>query len=212
MKKSTPPRSAPRHARHDNAGAKRPAISNLRHDQTQPHPAASQPATPLTEGSLADQSLLLRAAMVRAIKHCRLSRWDIAAKISEITGKELTKPMLDKYCSESASTYRLPADQLAAFCLVTEDCGPLEVIAQPCGRLVLPRLAVGMLAETTCEQLMQDLTAIMEEAGEAAAEARRTLQDHKVSAGERVRCVREFLDVAQRALEACAHLQRGATA
>lgn len=190
------------HRPHRSAASPAPSTSDLTDVRTPICPAHPAPE----DGSLADQSLLLRAAMVRAIKRCPKKRWAIAAEISALTARELTAAMLDKVVAESATGHRMPADQLAAFCLVTGDCGPLEIIAQPCGRLMLPHLSTGPLVGNACGQLLEDLAAIMQEAGEAAAEVRRTLADRRVTAAARDRCLREFLDIAWRALDAGAHL------
>ena len=74
---------------------------------------------PITEGSLADLSPDLRTALVRSIKNCPLSRYDIACQVSKLMLRDLTKDMLDKYCAESADGHRLPAEIVPALCMVT---------------------------------------------------------------------------------------------
>lgn len=87
----------------------------------------------ITEGRLADTAPALRAALVAAIKECPLSRYQIAARISELMSRDVTKEMLDKYCAESAEGHRIPAEILPAFCFVTGSRRPLELLAASIG-------------------------------------------------------------------------------
>lgn len=75
----------------------------------------------LPEGTY-DVLLGLKQLMSREMKG--LDRYMVAAQISRLTGRDLSKEMLDKYCSSDAS-YRPPADVLVAFCHVIG--GSLEV-------------------------------------------------------------------------------------
>lgn len=90
-----------------------------------------------TEGQMADLSLALRASLVAAIKQCPLSRYQIAAQISELITRDVTKEMLDKYCAESAEAHRIPAEIIPAFCLITGSRAPLDLLAQAIGCTVL---------------------------------------------------------------------------
>src|SRR3990167_1973459 len=83
----------------------------------------------IIEGHMADVPLDLRAALVRAIKGCALSRYQIAAQISELMGRDLTKDMHDKYTAESADGHRLPAEIVPALCCVTGSYDPLRTLA-----------------------------------------------------------------------------------
>jgi hypothetical protein len=51
-----------------------------------------------------------------ALKQCPLSRWQVAARMSELTGQEITKAMLDSWTAESKEAHRFPAIFLPAFC------------------------------------------------------------------------------------------------
>lgn len=89
------------------------------------------------EGQMADISLALRAALVTAIKQCPLSRYQIAAQISELITRDVTKEMMDKYCAESAEAHRIPAEIIPAFCAVTGSRAPLDLLAQAIGCTLL---------------------------------------------------------------------------
>jgi len=85
----------------------------------------------IIEGAL-DVSLSFRGALSKAISRCKDSRWQIAAKISELTNRNISKDMLDKYTSSNLD-YALRAEDLTAFCAVTKSLEPFRVLLEPLG-------------------------------------------------------------------------------
>jgi hypothetical protein len=82
--------------------------------------------------------LQLRDAITRAIKDCPHSRYQIAAKMSELLGVEITKSMLDSWTAESKEgTYRFPACYLPAFCRALSNIEPLRIMADLLGAYVI---------------------------------------------------------------------------
>ena len=79
-----------------------------------------------------------REALSEALKRCPLSRWQVAARMSELTGCDITKAQLDSWTSESKEFHRFPAIYLPAFCEATGDTTPLKLLANPVGVFVLP--------------------------------------------------------------------------
>lgn len=77
-----------------------------------------------------------RAACTDAIRACKLDRYEIAAKISKLTGHETSKAMLDKYTSKSSRAHNMPACVAAALCVVTKNRRPLAILAAPSGGFV----------------------------------------------------------------------------
>ncbi len=71
-------------------------------------------APTLTEGSL-DYSVELAHALSGALKQSPKSRYEIAARMSELVGREITKTMLDAWTAESKSEWRFPFEYAAAF-------------------------------------------------------------------------------------------------
>ena len=80
----------------------------------------------------------LRRAVVAAIKRCPLSRWEIAGKMSHLLGTEITKFQIDAWTAESKEMHRVPAEYLPAFCMVTGDHGPLQLMAETAGLFAIP--------------------------------------------------------------------------
>lgn len=151
------------------------------------------------EGRLAEQAAIVRTELVQAIKRCELSRYQIAARLSELHQCEISKDMLDKYTAESGLHYRFPAEWSAGFCLVTGTAGLLQVIAQPARQVVLP-LPAGK--PVPVQDLQFALLRLVKEVGEAAAELEQDLSDKRLSTDEARRLRKEFQDVVRAAMAA----------
>ncbi|MDI3547919.1 MAG: hypothetical protein PWR10_1571 [Halanaerobiales bacterium] len=71
----------------------------------------------------------LQEMLSEGLKQYKGSRYDAAAKMSELVGQEITKTMLDSWTAESKTNHRFPAEYLPAFCQVTGYKEPLEKMA-----------------------------------------------------------------------------------
>lgn len=71
------------------------------------------PTTPLP-GAL-NFNLALRHLLSEALKSCPLSRSEVAARMSELTGDTITKHQLDAWTAESREGWRFPLEYLPAF-------------------------------------------------------------------------------------------------
>jgi len=89
----------------------------------------------ITEGGL-DLSLIFRDSLSKALRKSPDSRWQIVAKISELTNHSISKDMLDKYTSSNLD-YGFRAEDLTAFCAVTGSIDPFRVLLEPLGCDVL---------------------------------------------------------------------------
>ena len=82
--------------------------------------------------------LLLRETISQAIKESPLSRFQIAARMSEILGLEVSKSMIDSWTAESREGInRFPACYLPAFCQTIASIEPLKVLADLLGCVVV---------------------------------------------------------------------------
>jgi len=84
-----------------------------------------------------DISAQLRRWLSTAIKNSPMSRYEIAARMSELLGKELSKFQLDSWTAESKEGYHLPAEYLPAAVAVLDDISGLRILAAPLGVKVL---------------------------------------------------------------------------
>lgn len=89
----------------------------------------------IVEGSL-DLSLIFRDSLSKALRKSPDSRWQIVAKISELTGHNISKDMLDKYTSTNLD-YGYRAEDITALCAVTGSVDPIRVLLEPLGCDVL---------------------------------------------------------------------------
>jgi hypothetical protein len=79
-----------------------------------------------------------RAAISEALKHCSLSRWQVAVRMSELTGGAISKTMLDSWTAESKEGHRFPAIFLPAFCEAAGCSEPLKMMGRLVGVFILP--------------------------------------------------------------------------
>lgn len=77
--------------------------------------------------------LRIKEAISEAITHSGLKRYDIAGRMSEHVGSEITDSMLNSWTAESKEGYRMPAEYIPIFCKITQDFKPLEVLASAAG-------------------------------------------------------------------------------
>lgn len=94
-----------------------------------------QPTAP-TAGNL-DLDVPLREALSDALKHCDLDRWSVAAEMSRVTGRDISKYMLDAYTGESRSDHNFPLRYAAAFEVATGSYCLTNLLAKARGCKVL---------------------------------------------------------------------------
>lgn len=100
--------------------------------------------TEVRPGSIAGFDQELRQALSRSLKDQSLSRYEVAAKMSEMLGDEVSKNMLDAYTAESRETHQISVVRLVAMILATKDYDLLAMIAEKVGcRLLVGEEAIG---------------------------------------------------------------------
>lgn len=107
------------------------------------------PAAPSSETGALDIAHAVRDVLVdmlAAAKLAELDRFDVAASVSRLSSRSMTKDMLDQYCANSADGKRFPLEALPALTVVTGDYRLLEFIAECCGCRIL-RGEEAMVAE-----------------------------------------------------------------
>ena len=82
---------------------------------------------------------------------------DVAAAISRMTDREISKHMLDRYSAITTEQWRFPLEALPALTKATGDFRLLELIADRCGCRVL-RGEEAILAEIGALMLQQNAT------------------------------------------------------
>lgn len=102
-----------------------------------PTPAKVRP------GSISGFDAELRQALSQSLKENPLSRYEVAAKMSEMLGDDVSKNMLDAYTAESRETHQISVVRLVAMILATRDYDLLAMVAGKVGcRLLVGEEAV----------------------------------------------------------------------
>ena len=95
------------------------------------------PAAPvLAEGSL-DYTRELNAVLSNAITGCGKSRYAVAGRMSELTGHDITKSMIDAWTADSKTEWRFPFEFAAAFEAATDSTCLQELLGRKRGSRIL---------------------------------------------------------------------------
>jgi hypothetical protein len=82
-------------------------------------------------------SFRFRDSLSNALRKSKESRYQIAARMSELTGSDISKTMLDAYTADSKEYHRFAAEWVPAFRAATGSLEPLIVLADACNCQVL---------------------------------------------------------------------------
>ncbi len=116
-----------------------------------------------------------REAISEALKRSPLSRYQVAARMSELTDTDITKTMLDSWTAESKEQHRFPAIFLSAFCDAVGCTEPLKMLGSLVGAFVMPGP----------EALRAEIRRIEEEIERKQADKRKRMLFLKEMEGER---------------------------
>jgi hypothetical protein len=106
-------------------------LSLLDYLQQQARPSIPQPGTLHVQNTI-------KALLSRALKETSRSRYEVAARMSELLGQEITKAMLDAWTAESKEYHRFPAEFIPAFCEAAGNRDLLTFLAEKTGAFCLP--------------------------------------------------------------------------
>lgn len=91
------------------------------------------PAPSAAPGGLAGLNTQIAHTMSAIIRDAGRSRFEIAARMSDLLGEDVTKTMLDAYTAESREDQNIPAYRLLAFILATDSFDSLDRVVQRIG-------------------------------------------------------------------------------
>ena len=95
------------------------------------------PRAPATTGGSLNFDHELRAVLSDELKRCPKDRYQVAAEMSRLLGREVSKHMLDAYTAESRDAYNFPLNYAAAFEVATDSFSLTELLAGKRGCMVL---------------------------------------------------------------------------
>ncbi|TAK47735.1 MAG: hypothetical protein EPO23_10200 [Xanthobacteraceae bacterium] len=95
------------------------------------------PRAPAPTGGSLDYSVELAHALSEALKKSPKSRYEIAARMSELVGHEIGKATLDAWTAESKTGWRFPFEYAAAFEAACETTCLQELLCRKRGSRIL---------------------------------------------------------------------------
>lgn len=95
------------------------------------------PRAPAPVGGSLDYATELRCVLSEALKLTPRSRHEVAARMSELTGQDISKSMLDAWTAESKSLWRFPFEYAAAFENACETTCLQELLGRKRGSRIL---------------------------------------------------------------------------
>lgn len=87
------------------------------------------PVAPAATGGSLDMDTQIRHTLSDMLKQCPKDRYQVAAEVSKLVGREVSKNMLDAYTAESRTEYNLPLQYVVAVEVVTESYALTNLIA-----------------------------------------------------------------------------------
>jgi len=95
------------------------------------------PAPPTPFGGSLNFDAQICASLSDTLKRCPRDRYQVAAEMSRLLGREVSKHMLDAYSAESRDAYNFPLNYVAAFEVATESLSLTNLLAKLRGCRVL---------------------------------------------------------------------------
>jgi hypothetical protein len=114
----------------------------------------------------------LARAIALTMEESNLSRDEIAATMSEITGATISRSTLDAYASQAKEQHQISAVRLAALVRTTGDARALNVLLEEAGLIVIPKKYEALLKRERAREL-RELLLREENAADAEWRAKR---------------------------------------
>lgn len=87
-----------------------------------------------------------------------LTRYMIAAKMSEMLDREISKTRLDSMLSAGKKKCHIHADELIAFCSLFGDYSPISIAVQPVGQFLVTQEERNLIEVALIDKEIQELT------------------------------------------------------
>jgi hypothetical protein len=119
----------------------------------------------------------LRGRIARSValvlKESTMSRDDIARRMSDFLGEEVSKAMLDAYASQAREEHTISAIRLVALAHATDDIGALQILIDPLDHAVVPNRYVCAIEAEIKSERAAELERAADEMRQEASAARR---------------------------------------
>lgn len=91
------------------------------------------PEAPVPAGGTLNFDAAICAALSEQLLQCGKDRYQVAADMSRLLGRDVSKHMLDAYTAESRDAYNFPLNYVAAFEVATESLALTQLLAKQRG-------------------------------------------------------------------------------
>jgi hypothetical protein len=118
---------------------------NSRENTGQSFAAIQRDLLEITVAGSMNDSAVIRAALIEAIRKCGKSREDLADEMTALSGTEVTVRRLNAYTAESREDYRFPLELVRAFCAATGDFTLLAKIAELSGSKLIGSAEIDLM-------------------------------------------------------------------
>lgn len=95
------------------------------------------PEAPVPTGGSLNFDAQICATLSETLKHCPKDRYRVAADMSRLLAREISKHMLDAYTAESRDAYNFPLNYVAAFEVATASFALTQLLAKLRGCRIL---------------------------------------------------------------------------
>lgn len=99
----------------------------------------------------------IKEALSQSLKKVSCKRWEVAGRMSEYTGIEITESMLNTWTAESKENHRFPMEFGPAFCWATGDYTIAKLFSKACGGKFIESEEVVLLNLARIEEEKQRL-------------------------------------------------------
>ncbi|WP_425058401.1 hypothetical protein SCACP_30510 [Sporomusa carbonis] len=117
----------------------------------------------------------IKEALSQALKNAPCKRWEVAGRMSEYTGVEITESMLNAWTAESKESHRFPMEYGPAFCWATGDYTIAELFSKACGGSFIKSEEVILLELARIEEAKRQLLEQEEQARQYLSKMRRAV-------------------------------------
>ncbi len=139
-----------------------------------------------SQENLSDFEFNFRRELKVAIDDSGMDRYEVAARMSRLLGREITKSHLDQWTALSTVQRRIHADSLKALCEITDNWSALKLLVESCGFRMLTQdeaicaeYGAKMMLKKMIDSEIKDTLSGMDESALRQALVKRMKGNHK---------------------------------
>lgn len=91
-------------------------------------------ATNTTRAGMLARKDAVRESLTQALAGCGMSREEVAAEMTRLTGESVSRNHIDNWCSDAKREWRFPLEFVTAFCQITGNYALIEAVLTGTGQ------------------------------------------------------------------------------